>query len=78
MSERIFRFAGRRGQQIAMVDTTGGTVEAIRLDDNHVRKVLIKLSRNGVDVEMALPPAAAIDFATQLGAAIAWLGGDAQ
>jgi uncharacterized glyoxalase superfamily protein PhnB len=72
------RFRGRHRDEVAIVDTTGGTIEAIHFDDNHVRKVLLRLRKNGVTVEMALQQAAAADFAVDYQEALDWLGASSQ
>lgn len=69
---RLWKFTGRRRDEIAMVDTTGGTIEAIKLEDNRVPKVLLRLVKNGVAVEMALPVLHALDFRDEFAEALKW------
>lgn len=73
---RLWKFTGRRRDEIAMVDTTGGTIEAIKLEDNRVPKVLLRLVKNGVAVEMALPVRQGLDFHDELAEALIWAQGD--
>jgi hypothetical protein len=61
---------------VASIDTTGGFVEAVKLDDGGVRKLLLRLTRDGVMVEMALPVAQALDFRDEFEEAIAWTAED--
>lgn len=76
-ANHLWKFAGRRRDEVAMVDTTGGTIEVIRLGDNGVRKVLLKLDRNGVHVEMALSPKAGADLVDELRDVLAWTAEEA-
>lgn len=70
---RLVNFMGRRAEEVVKADMTGGTIQAIKLTDNHVPKVLLGLTKNGVQVEMALTEAQAADFADELAEAIAWV-----
>jgi glycerophosphoryl diester phosphodiesterase len=69
---RFINWLGRHSDDVAKIDTTGGTASAVMLTDNGVKKVLLRLVKNGVGVEMALQPDQAEDFHADLCEAIAW------
>lgn len=69
---RLRNFMARQEDQIAAVDLTGGVAGVTKLEDNGVPKVLLHLTRNGVDVEMRLMPDEAEDFHTEILEAIVW------
>lgn len=71
---RVWRFlGGGRHDQIAAIDLTGGTFDTINLEDNHVRKVLLRLDRGGVVVEMALTLKEAAAARTEIEQAMLWV-----
>lgn len=70
---RLIRWLGRHREEVAIVDATGGTIEAIKLTDNNVPKVLLRLARNGVSVEMALTLKEAEDFHEEYDETVIWV-----
>jgi hypothetical protein len=53
---RLWGQLRRDDREIAIIETTGGETEVIKLEDNGVRKCLLRLTRGGVTVEMRLKP----------------------
>lgn len=58
---------------VASFDASGGTIEAIKLTDNGVPKVLLRLEHDGVTCEMVLPFLHAADFDDEFQDALEWV-----
>lgn len=58
----------------AQADLSGGTVESIKLTDGGFRKLLLRIRKNDVVMEIRLAPAEVADFADELQEVIDWLG----
>ena len=58
--------------EVVRADLTGGTAKAAQLQSNDDKLVLLRLSKDGVEVEMALEPKDAERFHTELLKALRW------
>jgi hypothetical protein len=59
--------------EIARLDTTGGKAEVVKLTDDGTPKVLLRFSKGGVLVEVALDHKAAVAFGASFDEALRWV-----
>jgi SH3-like domain-containing protein len=69
---RIIDHLRQINDEIARVDTTGGSAQAIMLETDGVRKALLRLRKSGVSVEMELSPDEAAEFIAELKEVLRW------